>query len=699
MSTNNDPQTAPGSPSPLGISYHSRGINFAIYAPRATEISLVLEFSDDGRVSGELTELSLDPRSNKSGGIWHIELKDQKPPFNYGYRINGTSDPRTGVRFYPDRVLIDPYAKHLSPRAWGKEGSYGRKPVCRAVYEAPFDWKGDSPPKTPLSETIIYELHVRGFTRHPSSNVSHPGTFRGIIEKIPYLKSLGVTAVELLPVAEWDECDNRFRNPFTNHPLLNYWGYNPLSFFALKSGFCSANPSISHEFKGLVRALHEADIEVIVDVVYNHTGETDYEGSTTSFRGIDNPTYYLLQDDGSYQNFTGCGNTFNCNNIVARELLLESLRYWVREMHVDGFRFDLAAIFSRNEAGEVIDNAPLIELICTDPVLKNIKLIAEAWDASGLYQVGSFSRNSRWLEWNGRYRDDVRRFLAGHSDSVRHLATRIAGSSDLYEESGRFPLNSINFITSHDGFTLMDLVSYEEKRNDANGEGNQDGERHNLSWNSGFEGFPCPPQIARIRQRRMRTFFGLLLLSQGTPMITAGDEFGKSQGGNNNSWCQDNETSWLDWSLADTNAELLRFVHLCIALRKQYPLFRRSHFFQVQDGLSASAREVSWQSLYPGHQDWSAECTSLGVLLHRTGVDPWCDSDFFFMTNGSRSNPVDFEVPAVPSPPPSREWRKIMDTSAPSPVDIVTYELGESIAAGTSVRVEPMGLVTLQSKV
>jgi glycogen operon protein len=367
-------------------------------------------------------------------------------------------------------------------------------------------------------------------------------------------------------------------------------------------------------------------------------------------------------------------------------------------MHVDGFRFDLAAIFSRDENGQVMDDSPLIELIADDPVLKDVKIIAEAWDASGLYQVGSFSRNPRWLEWNGRFRDDIRRFMAGHQDTVRTLATRIAGSSDLYQSHNRSPLNSINFITCHDGFSLYDLVSYEDKRNHDNGEQNRDGEAHNLSWNSGHEGVPCSVDIERLRFRRIRTFAALLLLSQGVPMITAGDEFGRSGQGNNNSWCQDNEIGWIDWSLSEKNADLLRFFRKCISLRKQYPLFRRAAFFQPADPRHGDRPDISWQSLKPGSQDWSTDCHTLAFTLHRTGAEDHCDSDFFVMVNGSRDEAVEFIVPYIQGPGTSASWHKIIDTAEPSPDDIVDFENGAAVEPGSTVTAANMGLIVLQAK-
>ncbi len=698
MSKQNYSRTSAGKPFPLGPSPDSDGINFALFCPNASRVILVIDRLGNGRKS-DFIEISLNPEIHRSSDIWHIKLHTAHQPVCYGYKVDGISDISQGLIFYPDRILIDPYAKRLTDRPWGAAGDYGSKPVCHAEQPEPFDWQDDTPPKTPLADTIVYELHVRGFTRHPSSAVANPGSYLGIIEKIDHLKELGISAVELLPITEWDERDNRFFNPLTGEPLYNFWGYNPISFFSLKSGYSTESGSACHDFKTMVRHLHQENIEVIIDMVFNHSGETDYEGNTTSFRGIDNPTYYMTdQGDGAYLNFSGCGNTFNCNNPVCRELILQSLRYWVTEMHVDGFRFDLAAIFNRDENGAVMDESPLVEAIARDPILSDVKLIAEAWDASGLYQVGSFSKNPRWLEWNGRFRDDVRRFMAGHDDTVRTLATRIAGSSDLYQINAHGPLNSVNFITCHDGFTLYDLVSYENKLNDSNGEQNRDGETHNLSWNSGCEGAPCSAEIEQLRFRRIRTFAALLFLSQGIPMVTAGDELGRSQQGNNNGWCQDNEISWIDWSLAEKNGGLLRFFQECILLRKKYPLFRRRAFFNPINADNGDRQDITWQTLEPGSQDWSADCRILAFTLHRTGVEKHCDSDFFVMINGSKEHAAHVTVPDIPGPAGTGEWRKIIDTAAVSPEDILVYENGEPVEPGSRVELPFMGLIVLQSK-
>ncbi|MBU1138613.1 MAG: glycogen debranching enzyme, partial [Proteobacteria bacterium] len=561
-----------------------------------------------------------------------------------------------------------------------------------------FDWQNDRPLKTPMVDSIIYELHVRGFTRDASSKVKHPGTYLGIVEKIPYLKELGVTAVELMPVTEWDENDNVFHDPLTGKPLKNYWGYNPVSFFALKSGYASQPDHHVNEFKTMVLSLHQAGIEVILDMVYNHTGEGNYQGHTSSFRGLDNPIFYLLdQHTREYLNYSGCGNTFNCNHPVVREIILNSLRYWVMEMHVDGFRFDLASILGRDRQGHVLANPPMIEMIAQDPILRDTKIIAEAWDAAGLYQVGSFSTDVRWAEWNGRFRDDIRAFMAGHSNSIANLATRIAGSSDLYLSSSRTPCNSVNFITSHDGFTLHDLVSFDQKHNFRNGEEDRDGDNHNISWNSGVEGKTEDAVIQDFRLRRMRSMALILILSQGVPMLTAGDEFGRSQNGNNNCWCQDNQTSWLDWDLAQTNKGLLRFFKKCLNLRKTHQIFRRHDFFSSQDNTNGSFQEkdITWQSLQPEQEDWSEDCHTLAFLLRGKGKERQRDDDFFIMLNGHRREDAPFTTP--PPPGGRRLWKQIIDTARVTPCDFPPPSRVTKKKGGDTILVKSMAAVVLQS--
>ncbi len=692
-SMKNPPAIEPGTPLPLGVSSGDDWVNLSLFSRHAESVSLVI-CDPAAQEATELLEIHLDPAVHRSGDIWHVRLTTAEP-LCYGYRVNGIPDESRGRVFFPDRVLIDPYSRQLHARPWNTPAGYGSRPCCLVAPQPPFDWQGDRPLQTPAAETIIYELHVRGFTRHASSGVSAPGTFRGLMEKIDYLASLGVTAVELLPITVWDEMDNRFFDPVDNTRLLNFWGYNPINFFALHPGLAESPEAAVSEFKMLVRSLHQAGIEVIVDMVFNHTGESDRYGNTSSFRGIDNEIYYLLdRETGDYRNYSGCGNSLSCNHPVVRRLIIDALRYWVAEMHIDGFRFDLATLFSRGTDGGVLAAPPLVEEIAEDPLLRRTKLIAEAWDAAGLYQVGTFSDDPRWREWNGRYRDDLRRFLAGHDDTVSSLASRLAGSSDIYGPSGRGPLNSINYLTSHDGFTLYDLVSYEEKRNEANGEGNRDGESHNFSWNSGHEGDPCPPEIRRLRLCRMRSFFGLLLLSQGIPMLTAGDEFARTQRGNNNVWCQDNETGWVDWTLAETNADLLRFVTFCVALRKRHRSFRRNSFFpHERDGLTENHPEIRWQSLHPGRQDWSPHCRTLALLLH----DPLDTADFFIMVNGSREKTARFVVADLPPRSTAASWRRVIDSCAAAPADCCDAETATVVAAGSHCDVPAMGLIVLQS--
>jgi len=665
-----------------------KGINFALFSRHATVVILVIQPEQTGTAKLPMVEIQLDPEINRTGDIWHIFLHIDHHNFSYGYKLNGEHDIREkGLIYNEEQILLDPLCQNISGRTWGEISPGNSAPLCH-ITNHDFDWQDDSPLKIPMVDSIIYELHVRGFTQNRNSGVSHPGTYLGLIEKIPYLKELGVTAVELMPVTEWNENDILFCDPKTGKKLKNYWGYNPVSFCAVKSGFAANPDDHINEFKTMVYSLHQAGIEVILDMVFNHTGEGGYDGLTSSFRGIDNPIYYLLAHEQQHQylNYSGCGNTFNCNQPVVREFIRECLRFWVMEMHVDGFRFDLASILGRDSHGHVLPNPPMIELIAQDPLLRNTKIIAEAWDAAGLYQVGSFSRDSRWAEWNGRFRDDVRSFMAGHSNAIANLATRIAGSSDLYQPSARTPCNSINFITSHDGFTLFDLVSFEEKHNYANGEDNCDGDNHNISWNSGVEGASENPEIHAMRLRRMRSMALLLILSQGVPMLTAGDEFARTQGGNNNAWCQDNNSSWIDWELASTNKGLLRFFKKCIALRKKHLTFRRRNFFNQEGG-----QEITWQSLHPGQEDWSPECHTLAFLLKgRENGD-----DFFFMFNGQRSGTKNFIPPRVPTK--NKTWRQIINTVHTAPFDFSSINQSLKRYGGKTIQVKPMAAIVLQS--
>ncbi len=681
-----------GLPLPLGATVMADGVNFAIASRYAESVELIIDIEEPDATTFQRHVIPLSPEHNKTGDIWHILLPLYWKTIRYGYRIDGVSDKRgRGTVFNSNNILIDPYSRMLVPRRWGETITYGKEPCCKIPIHN-FDWENDKPLKIPLCETIIYELHVRGFTKDPSSEVEYPGTYRGIIEKIPYLKALGITAVELMPVAEFDEHDNVFENPDTGEKLLNFWGYSSINFFALKSGYAASPQNHINEFKEMVLSLHNAGIEVYLDIVFNHTGEGGYDGTTTSFRGIDNPIYYLLHPENrEYMNFSGCGNTMNCNHPVVRDLIRTVLRYWVIEMHIDGFRFDLASILGRDKEGNVLLNPPMLEFIAEDPILRDTKIIAEAWDATGLYQVGSFSTDARWSEWNGKYRDDVRSFFAGFDNSVTNLATRIAGSSDLYSPNSRGPENSINMLTSHDGFTLFDLVSYEQKQNRLNGEDNRDGENHNLSWNSGHEGEDVPDEIRKFRLRRAKSMMLVLLLSQGVPMITAGDEIGRTQNGNNNAWCQDNETSWIDWNLAHTNIGFLRFFQKCTALRKKHRVFRRNRFFvEKNDG---SNPEITWQALDPSTTDWSADCHHLAFLLNGTNVG---DDTFFVILNGSRNEEKSFTLPDPLQSGANSSWYKIVDTSAPAPEDFVAKINAMVCKPLDRLTIAPMTAVVLQ---
>jgi glycogen operon protein len=553
------------------------------------------------------------------------------------------------------------------------------------VIDEEFDWGHEHPLNTPLADSVIYEMHVRGFTRDPSSGVSSPGTFRGVVEKIPYLQELGVTAVELMPVTEFEECDNPRRNLLTGEPLRNFWGYQPVSFFAPKAAYARDGRAglPVHEFKEMVKALHQAGIEVILDMVFNHTGEGDERGATFCWRGLDNPTYYIVDPKtGRYLNYSGCGNTMNCNHPVVRFQILGALRYWVTEMHVDGFRFDLASILGRGRDGEVLPNPPLIEAIAADPVLAHVKLIAEAWDAAGLYQVGSFPSWGRWAEWNGRFRDEVRRYVKSDGGMTRLLAQRLSGSPDLYRGSARAPWHSINFITSHDGFTLEDLVSYNEKHNWENGEGNTDGHGDNLSWNCGEEGPSSRPEVLALRTRQQRNFLALLLLAQGVPMLLGGDEFGRTQGGNNNAYCQDSRTSWFDWSLLESNRPLFRFTSRLIRFRKLHPSLRRRTFFEDE-----KRPPLAWHGARLNKPDWDGPSRALG--MHLTGADG--DEPIYIFSN-AHWEPCVFELPKLPA---GRSWRCFLDTGLPGAQDAAEPGAEVPLPTGKTYAAGPRSVVVL----
>lgn len=677
-----------GFPLPFGASHTEKGINFSIFSKNATGAVLVLYKSG---IDEAHAEIELYPEDNRTGNVWHVAVEGAGEDVRYGWRMDGPYDPAKGHLFCKEQILLDPYACAITGGAiWGEpEIRHGADPERKAnpflrrcaLAPAGFDWGTSRPPKTPLEDAVIYELHVRGFTIHPSSGVVSPGTYDGLTQKIDYLKELGVTAVELMPVFEFDE-NEHMRHTKSGEILRNYWGYSPVSFFSPKASYAvnGRDGQQVNEFRQMIKKFHEAGIEVYLDVVFNHTAEGDERGPTLSFRGIDNSTFYILEDDGKYKNYSGCGNTVNCNDPNTRALIIDSLRYWVAHMRVDGFRFDLASILGRGDDGTVLNNPPLIERIANDPVLAETKLIAEAWDAAGLNQVGKFPGAGRCSEWNGYYRDNVRMFWRGDKGMVSALASRICGSDDLYKNSTS---QSINFITAHDGFTLNDLVSFERKHNSANGEENRDGENNNHSFNFGVEGPTGDAQITRRRKVMMKNMLGTLLLSQGVPMILGGDEFARTQKGNNNAYCQDNDISWVDWSLTEGNSDLIRFTRLMIKLRKMLPSLRRREFFKNGKG-------ISWHGQRCGHADWSDEARSLAFML-----DPVDDCGHLYVMLNASEDKQGFEIPDV-----GRDWILYADTHRDSPDD-VCEDVDSAQFIGRHFqryRVHPQSLVVLLAR-
>lgn len=636
-----------GRPLPFGATFISGGVNFAIFSHHATNCVLVLYEKGESEPFAEIPF----PDEFRVGDVFAMIVFDLNyESLEYGFRMYGPWAPHEGHRFNLDHILLDPYAKQVGGREiWG-EKTYGDDDYqhrAQLLYED-YDWGADRPPQIPTQDLIIYEMHVRGFTQHPSSGVKYPGTFAAIREKIPYLKELGINCIELMPIFEFDEFEYDRVNPLTGERLVNYWGYSTVGFFAPKAGYAATGRfgMAADELKTLVKELHKNDIEIILDVVFNHTAEGNELGPTISFRGIDNKTYYMLSPDGRYLNFSGTGNTMNCNNPVVRNLVLDCLRYWVSEYHIDGFRFDLASILGRDQDGYPLANPPLLEMLAHDPILAKCKLIAEAWDAGGLYQVGSFPAYGRWAEWNGKYRDAIRRFLKGDLGLVWEVAQRIQGSPDLYWERG--PTASVNFLTAHDGFTLMDLFSYNEKHNYANGEDNRDGADDNYSWNCGVEGPTNDPRVIALRHRLIKNAIALLMVSRGVPMILMGDEMGRTQYGNNNTYCHDSELTWLDWSLLENNAELFEFIKYCIEFRQRHPVFRSAKYFYHRDVAGSGFADISWHGTRAWHVDWSHHILTLAFMLDgEHALDGTYVDDSIYVAINMHWDPHSFELPGL----------------------------------------------------
>jgi glycogen operon protein len=681
----------PGSSFPLGAAVRHGGVNFSVFSKHSTMMELLLfAQEDDAKPSRVIT---LDPNQHRTYHYWHVFVPDLGPGQLYGFRAIGPFEPDRGLRFDPEKVLMDPYGlavavpKGYSRVAAGKPGDNAATAMKSVVVEhRGYDWEGDAPLKRPFANTVIYEMHVAGFTRHPSSGLAPEkrGTYAGLIEKIPYLRDLGVTAVELLPVYQFDEQDGP-------PGRVNYWGYAPVSFFAPHRAYSSRQDPLGpvDEFREMVKALHRAGIEVILDVVYNHTAEGNHEGPTLCYRGLANSSYYILEQDRTwYSNYTGTGNTLNANNPIVRRMIVDSLRYWVQAMHVDGFRFDLASILSRDEAGRPLENPPILWDIETDPFLAGTKLIAEAWDAAGLYQVGSFIGDS-WKEWNGRFRDDVRRFLKSDSGTLSRLATRLIGSPDLYGHEEREPEQSINFVTCHDGFTLNDLVSYNEKHNEANGEDNRDGSNDNLSWNCGAEGPTDDPAIQRLRNRQVKNFLTLTLLAIGTPMLLMGDEVRRTQRGNNNAYCQDNELNWFDWTLLDKHAGIHRFAKLMVSLRGRRDMAKEDIGLSLNQLLRQA--QIAWHGVKLNQPDWSDDSRSLAFTVRSVRGR--------FLLHGILNaywEALNFELPPV-TEGPDRQWHRCVDTALDPPQDICEPPQAPALREATYL-VQPRSIVILLAR-
>jgi isoamylase len=687
-----DYATRPGVRHPLGSTLFPDGVNFSVFSEHAEAMELLL-FASDTAVEPEAV-IAMTPETNKSFHFWHVFVEGISAGQHYAFRVKGPDLSHLGLRFDPGKVLIDPYALGNSMKLWDRGAACqpgdNTAKAMRSVVIDPlsYDWEGDRPINRSMQDTVIYEMHVGGFTLGGTSGVAKPGTFRAVIDKIPYLQSLGVTAVELLPVFQFDDTQVWDHD---GRQLSNYWGYSTMAYFAPHPGYCEAPGEAAHlnEFRDMVKALHKAGIEVILDVVFNHTDEGNHQGPTFSFRGFDNLNYYYLTpgNEQFYYDFTGCGNTFNCNHPVGSKLILESLRFWVEHMHVDGFRFDEGSVLSRGPDGTPMEFPPVLWQIELDEVLADTKVIAEAWDAAGLYQVGHFP-GFRWAEWNGVFRDTMRRFVRGDAGIVGDVADRVSGSPQLYQNSGHLPVNSVNFITAHDGFTMNDLVSYNQKHNDANGEGNRDGVDDNMSWNCGAEGATDDPAVESLRERQVRNYATLLMLSQGVPMFVMGDEVRRSQGGNNNAWCQNNPVGWFDWSLPEKNGGMLRFWSELIAFRKSHRSVHRSRFFDGRVNARGMS-DIAWHGTEvnePGWSDPEARALAWTVAAFDEGADIHVMTNMYW-------EPLSFALPEAGG----RHWHVAIDTARPAPEDI--RKPGHEVPVTTDrLTVEGRSIVVLVSK-
>ena len=648
-------KSSPGNPGPIGATKIDDGVNFSVYAPDAKSVELLLfDNKDDKKASHSFF---LDTEDNSSYYYRHIFIEGVDYGQHYAYRVDGEYNPAKSFAFDKSKILIDPYAKGIYAPDYdrSKAMDYGFDNIDQAyksvVIEDKYDWEGDKHLKLKLEDLVIYELHIGGFTKSESSGVSKDkrGTYSGVIEKIPYLKSLGINAVELLPVFAFDEQDSP-------PGMTNYWGYSPINFFAIHNSYSSDNTpqKAVEEFKNMVKEFHKAGIEVILDVVYNHTSESNYDGPLQCFKGFSNDSYYILDphDKAKHLDYTGCGNTFNSNHSVARRMIIDSLKYWVNEMHVDGFRFDLASVLSRSENGEPIVNPPVIWSIESEPDLASTKLIAEAWDASGLYQLGVFT-GEKWAEWNGKYRDDIRNFIKGGEGMVSTVASRVVGSPDVFKKSSYEVAQSIHFVTCHDGFTMNDVVSYNRKHNGANGENNLDGANENYSWNCGVEGPTDDVKIERLRLKQLKNFFAISFLSQGTPMVLMGDEIRRTQNGNNNAYCQDNEISWMDWNLVEENKELLNFVKSLISVTQEYEVLRYANTISAKP-LKHGMPYISWHGIKLNEPDWGNNSHTLGFEYNYPNR-----KERILVLMNMYWEDLDFEIP----PAKYGSWKLQIDTS------------------------------------